>query len=58
MPLETVGPAATTNQAASSEPVGTAAAPALDQVIRAIAGDAAQSAGEYLRDTEVPHGGE
>lgn len=30
----------------------------VDDVVRAIAGDASLAAGDYLRDTEVPHGGE
>ena len=54
MPLETeVLAPPTTTQAA-----GAATAPPLDLLMQAIAGDAATGPGEYLRDTEVPHGGE
>ena len=53
MPLETLLLPSTTDT--------TAPAPApltVDDVVRAIAGDASSAAGDYLRDTEVPHGGE
>jgi hypothetical protein len=53
MPVETLVPLPTSDSAAPVQ-----APAALDQVVRAIAGDAASAAGEYLRDTEVPHGGE
>ena len=53
MPLETLVPAPASDSAAPAPAPAT-----LDQVVRAIAGDAASASGEYLRDTEVPHGGE
>jgi len=53
MPLETDVLTPTTTQAAGAAP-----APSLDMLIQAIVGDAAVEPSEYLRDTEVPHGGE
>jgi hypothetical protein len=54
MPLETeVLAPPSSSQAAGATP----AAP-LDMLMQSIAGDAALESGEYLRDTEVPHGGE
>jgi hypothetical protein len=53
MPLETLVQPTASDSAAPIQAPAT-----LDQVVRAIAGDAASAAGEYLRDTEVPHGGE
>ena len=56
MPLETpVLPSPTSDSAA---PASAAAPLTVENMLRAIAGDAAAAAGEYLRDTEVPHGGE
>lgn len=53
MPLEILDLPSTNDTAAP------ATAPlTVDDVVRAIAGDASSAAGEYLRDTEVPHGGE
>jgi hypothetical protein len=53
MPLETLVPSSVNDTAPPAPAPAT-----LDQVVRAIAGDAASASGEYLRDTEVPHGGE
>jgi hypothetical protein len=54
MPVETLAPLPTSNAAVAVP----APAPTVDQVLFAIAADAVAAAGEYLRDTEVPHGGE
>lgn len=56
MPLETlVLPPSTTD---SAVPLAAPAPVTLAEVLSAIIVDAASAAGEYLRDTEVPHGGE
>ena len=54
MPLETLVPPSSISDSAApiAVPVTVAA------VLAAIVVDAASAAGEYLRDTEVPHGGE
>ncbi len=55
MPLETLAPPSTSDSAL----VVPAPAPiSVAEVLLTIAADAASAAGEYLRDTEVPHGGE
>ena len=53
MPLETLILPSTTDSAPSAPAPIT-----VDDVVRAIASDASSAAGDYLRDTEVPHGGE
>ena len=56
MPLETLTPPTSANDCAVAVP---ASAPlTVAEVLSAIIVDAAAAAGEYLRDTEVPHGGE
>ncbi len=52
MPLETLAPPSPPSNSAIPAPVTVA------NVLSAIIVDAAAAAGEYLRDTEVPHGGE
>jgi len=54
MPLETLVPASTTSNSAALTPTPIT----VENVLMAIAADAVAAAGEYLRDTEVPHGGE
>ena len=56
MPLETlVLPSSTSDSAtAIAAPVPVT----VEDVLSAIVVDATSAAGEYLRDTEVPHGGE
>ncbi len=53
MPLEILDLPSTSDSAAPAPAPLT-----VDDVVRAIAGDASLAAGDYLRDTEVPHGGE
>lgn len=52
MPLEILDLPSTSDSAPAPAPL------TVDDVVRAIAGDASSAAGDYLRDTEVPHGGE
>jgi hypothetical protein len=54
MPVETLAPLPASNSAVAV-PVP---APTVQEVLCSIAADAVAAAGEYLRDTEVPHGGE
>ena len=54
MPLETLTPLSPARDSAA--PIAVPAPVA--EVLAAIVVDAAAAAGEYLRDTEVPHGGE
>jgi hypothetical protein len=53
MAVETLAPPASNSAVAVPAPVPTVA-----EVLLTIAADASAAAGEYLRDTEVPHGGE
>lgn len=56
MPLETlVLPSSSSDSAA---PIAAPVPVTVEDVLSAIVVDAASAAGEYLRDTEVPHGGE
>ena len=56
MPLETlVLPSSPSDSAA---PLAAPVPVTVEDVLSAIVVDAASAAGEYLRDTEVPHGGE
>ena len=55
MPVETLAPVPTTNSAVA---VPVTAPPTVAEVLLTIAADATAAAGEYLRDTVVPHGGE
>ena len=56
MPLETLVPPSSISDSAA--PIAVPAPVTVAAVLAAIVVDAASAAGEYLRDTEVPHGGE
>jgi hypothetical protein len=56
MPLETLAPPSSISDSAA--PIAVPAPITVAAVLAAIVVDAASAAGEYLRDTEVPHGGE
>jgi hypothetical protein len=56
MPLETLVPPSSVSDSAA--PIAVPAPVTVAAVLAAIVVDAASAAGEYLRDTEVPHGGE
>ena len=56
MPLETLSLPSPTRDSAA--PIAVPAPVTVAEVLAAIVVDAASAAGEYLRDTEVPHGGE
>jgi hypothetical protein len=56
MPLETLASPSSISDVAA--PIAAPAPVTVAAVLAAIVVDAAAAAGEYLRDTEVPHGGE
>jgi hypothetical protein len=56
MSLETLVPPTSSSNSALAVPASVPVTAA--DILLAIAADAASAAGEYLRDTEVPHGGE
>ncbi|MGI8982063.1 MAG: hypothetical protein ACR2FY_22770 [Pirellulaceae bacterium] len=56
MPLETL--VLPSSPSDSATPLAVPVPVTVEDVLAAIIVDAASAAGEYLRDTEVPHGGE